>query len=96
MVKNMLLIAVLATMTGCTTISNIGKLNRVMPQVQRLVVLKNQKDVSPSEQDPTTEICGQDASELLELQAYANQLGWLVNSQPVQPNCMGLIYPGKK
>lgn len=101
--KKVMLMALALALGGCTTLSNLGKINRILPQVQRMVWLKNLKDVNPANENPMIEVCGQDDEELHELQAYANQLGWKevtgitrADGKPYhQPHCDGLIYMGK-
>jgi len=76
MVK-LILLAVAMGLTGCTTLSNISKMNRVIPQIEHLVLLKDKAAAS----DPQTILlCGDDDYEERLLIATAKQMGWTVVS----------------
>ncbi len=92
--KILILILMVVSLTGCTTISNISKLNRIYPQIENMIELKNARDMNPNMLIKTTQICGKDQTELHVLQAYANQLGWEVYNDGGSSNCLGISYDG--
>lgn len=71
--KKALILALALASCGCQTLSNVGKMNRFMPQIQRLVVLK---EISRTDGPQEILLCGRDLDELKFLSAAARQMGW--------------------
>jgi hypothetical protein len=58
---------------GCQTLHNIGMMDRMIPQLQKLVV--DRDSTSPGGKTGET-LCGKDEDELRFLVAAAHQMGW--------------------
>lgn len=71
--KKLLILALALASCGCQTLSNVGRMNRYMPQLQRLVVLK---EASRTDGPQEILLCGRDVEEMRFLSAAARQMGW--------------------
>ncbi len=71
--RKALILAMALAACGCQTVSNVGKMNRYMPQIQRLVILK---EASRTDGPQEVLLCGRDMEEMRFLSAVARQMGW--------------------
>ena len=86
--RTLALVLVVMVLQGCTTLSNINKMNRVLPQVERMVTLKD-----TAIDRVKMEVCGKDESEQMLLQSIAHQIGWKVCPDALaQENCFVIFY----
>ena len=88
--KKLLLLAVL--LPGCTTLSNIATMNRVLPQVQQLVFLQDAENQDP-QGGVYYEVCGK-APDRDEIIRIARLMGW-TDTTKFSPNCHNITYKKK-
>ena len=90
--KTKLMLAFLAvTACGCQTLNTLGQINRVVPQLQKLVT---DKDLTSPGVTTGSVLCGKTPDELRFLTAAAKQMGWeaVTTTAEVASGCQAVIY----
>ncbi len=85
---NRFLMVSLLLLPGCATMDNIGKVNRLIPQMEILAMKQDQVNQEGGHADVT--LTAKDAEECKLLLAIARNMGWTLKVQ--EGNCVVVTY----
>lgn len=95
--RALILAAAAMTLAGCTTLSNISKLNRMAPVVDSLVYL--QDNANQGKRGVSYDICDSELGKVQELERVARLMGWtqygVYTPEPKKGLCITYIYTPK-
>lgn len=79
--RNLLLVAGLTLISGCTTLGNLSKINRYMPLVDNLIYLQDNAD--KTQRPVSIQVCDKEPGQVEELERLPRLMGWTRIGLPV-------------